>query len=322
MMKTLITGGAGFIGSHLVNYLVRQNEQVVVIDDMSGSNLGAQLETRDEFKKVQFIQGSILDKELISEVMKSVTKCFHLGAVLGVQKINENPLNALEVNVVGTEVVLNAASKNHVRVILASSSEVYGRNKKMPLSENSDRVLGTPEVARWTYSEAKALNEFLAFYLFKNQNLPVTIARFFNTVGPGQNEHYGTVMPKFVNAALSNSPIVIFGDGSQTRTFCSVDDVIEALVLLGSSDKTLGMAFNVGSNAEISILELAKKIIMLTRSESQIIFKKHEEIFGRNFEEPTRRVPDLTKISSTIGWQAKKNLDQIIEEVVNYSRHK
>lgn len=319
-MKTLITGGAGFIGSHLVNYLIKKNRQLVIIDDLSGANLKAKREIKQEFKQVKFIQGSILDKELINDVMKSVSKCFHLGAVLGVQNINDNPLKAFEVNYTGTEVVLNSAAKHNVRVILASSSEVYGKNKNMPLSENSDRVLGSPEITRWTYSEAKALNEFLAFHLSKHKNLQMTIVRFFNTVGPGQNEQYGMVMPKFIYAALSNSPLVVYGDGSQTRTFCSVSDVVEALNLIANNNNTLGEAFNVGSDSEITILKLAKKIIKATGSESEIIFRQHEEVFGKNFEEPSRRVPDLSKINSTIGWKAKKDLDQIIQDLIKYYR--
>jgi len=250
--------------------------------------------------------------------MQSVTKCYHLAASLGVERINNDPLNSLEVNIKGTEIVLNAASKFNVRSLLASSSEVYGRNPSMPLTEESDRVLGSPKVARWSYSEAKAIDEFYAFELNKKEAFKVTIARLFNTVGPGQSGTYGMVLPRFVKAALSDQPLLVYGDGNQSRSFCAVSDVVVALDELMGTSESIGQAYNIGSTNEISIKDLAAKVIELTNSKSQIVFKKHSDVFGDDFEEPARRVPDISKIFKTTGWQPKKSLDEIILEVAEY----
>jgi len=250
--------------------------------------------------------------------MQAVTKCYHLAAALGVERINNDSLQSLEVNIKGTENVLKAASKFKVRTLTASSSEVYGRNPKMPLTEDSDRVLGSPKIARWSYSEAKAIDEFYAFELYKKSSFEVTIARLFNTVGPGQSGNYGMVLPRFIKAALSNQALIVYGDGSQSRSFCAVSDVVEALDGLMNTSESIGQAYNIGSTNEISIKELAQKVIDITGSKSQIVFKKHSEIFGDNFEEPARRVPDISKISKVIGWQPKKSLDVIILEVAEY----
>jgi UDP-glucose 4-epimerase len=230
-------------------------------------------------------------------------------------KINKDPIASLEINLKGSEIVLNAAANAGVRTLLASSSEVYGKNPNMPLSEDSDRVLGSPEVARWSYSEAKAMDELYAFQLHKNKSLPVTIARFFNTVGPRQSGNYGMVLPRFVKAALSDQPLVVYGDGTQSRTFCSVTDAVEALILLMDNPKSIGHAFNIGSTNEITISELAQKVIELTNSSSEINYKKHIEVFGDNFEEPKRRVPDTSKIKNLIDWQPIKTLDEVILEI-------
>ena len=316
-MKTLITGGAGFIGSHLIKYLTSKSEQVLVLDDFSGSeelNLNRFLKS----DLVEVINGSILDKKLVEDLMRSVTKCYHLAASLGVERINNDPLKSLEVNIKGTEIVLNAASKFNVRTLLASSSEVYGRNPSMPLTEESDRVLGSPKVARWSYSEAKAIDEFYAFELNRKDAFKVTIARLFNTVGPGQSGTYGMVLPRFIKAALSDQPLLVYGDGNQSRSFCAVSDVVVALDDLMDTSESIGQAYNIGSTNEISIKDLAAKVIELTNSKSQIVFKKHSDVFGDNFEEPMRRVPDISKISKAIGWKPKKSLDEIILEVAEY----
>ena len=316
-MKTLITGGAGFIGSHLIEYLTSKNEQVLVLDDFSGSeelNLNRSLKS----DLVEVINGSILDQKLVEDLMQSVTKCYHLAASLGVERINNDPLKSLEVNIKGTEIVLNAASKFNVRSLLASSSEVYGRNPSMPLTEESDRVLGSPKIARWSYSEAKAIDEFYAFELNKKDAFKVTIARLFNTVGPRQSGTYGMVLPRFIKAAISNQPLLVYGDGSQSRSFCAVFDVVVALDDLMGTSESIGQAYNIGSTNEISIKDLAAKVIELTNSKSQIVFKKHSDVFGDDFEEPIRRVPDISKISKAIGWKPKKSLDEIILEVAEY----
>ena len=316
-MKSLITGGAGFIGSHLVDHLITKGDQVIVLDDLSESdnyNLIGQTSASD----VEIINGSILDQALVIKLLGGVTQCYHLAAALGVEKINKNPFKSLDVNLKGSEIVLKAAAHQGVRTLLASSSEVYGKNPIMPLNEESDRVLGSPQVARWSYSEAKAMDELYAFELHKTMLFPVTIARFFNTVGPRQSGAYGMVLPRFVQAAISNKPLIVYGDGTQSRTFCSVTDVVQALVLLMESNESIGQAFNIGSTNEISITELAQKVIKLTNSTSEIIYKKHSEVFGDHFEEPQRRVPDISKIKKIVGWQPQQSLDEVILEITNY----
>ena len=316
-MKTLITGGAGFIGSHLIEYLTSKSEQVLVLDDFSGSeelNLNRSLKS----DLVEVINGSILDQKLVEDLMQSVNKCYHLAASLGVERINNDPLKSLEVNIKGTEILLNAASNFNVRTLMASSSEVYGRNPSMPLTEESDRVLGSPKVARWSYSEAKAIDEFYAFELNKKAAFKVTIARLFNTVGPRQSGTYGMVLPKFIKAAISNQPLLVYGDGYQSRSFCAVFDVVMALDDLMGTSESIGQAYNIGSTHEISIKDLATKVIKLTNSKSQIVFKKHSDVFGDDFEEPTRRVPDISKIKKVVGWQPKQSLDEVILEIINY----
>ena len=318
-MKILISGGGGFIGSHLTDYLLSTGHEVLVLDDFSGASQ-INLNYAKESNKLSIIKGSILDQDLVNNLMADVSSCYHLAASLGVEKINSEPIKSLEANLKGSEIVLNSAANNGIRTLLASSSEVYGKNPVMPLSEDSDRVLGSPQVARWSYSEAKALDELYAFELYKNKSFPVNIARFFNTVGPRQSGSYGMVLPRFVKAALNNQPLLVYGDGTQSRTFCSVTDVVKALVLLMESEESIGETFNIGSTDEITINNLAKKVIKLTNSKSEIVYKKHSEVFGDNFEEPQRRVPDISKIKRVIGWQPQTSLDNIIIEIAEYIR--
>ena len=316
-MKILITGGAGFIGSHLTQYLLSQDQQVVILDDFSGAGEENLNQVKDS-NNLSIIKGSILNQELVTNLMKDVTHCYHLAAALGVEKINSDPITSFETNLKGSQIVLNASANVGVRTLLASSSEIYGKNPTMPLNEESDRVLGSPEIARWSYSEAKAMDELHAFELYKHKSFPVSIARFFNTVGPRQSGSYGMVLPKFVKAAISNQPLTVYGDGTQSRTFCSVTDVVDALVLLMDSKESIGQAFNIGSTNEITITELAQKVIKLTNSSSEIVYKKHFEVFGDHFEEPQRRVPDISKIKKIVGWQPKQSLDEVILEITNY----
>ena len=316
-MRILITGGAGFIGSHLTHYLLSQDKQVVVLDDFSGAG-EENLKQIKESNNLSIIKGSILNQELVTKLMKEVTHCYHLAAVLGVEKINNDPIISFETNLKGSQIILNTAALVGARTLLASSSEVYGKNSNVPLNEESDRVLGSPQVARWSYSEAKAMDELHAFELYKDKSFPVTIARFFNTAGPRQSGSYGMVLPRFVKAAISNQPLTVYGDGSQSRTFCSVRDVVGALVLLMDSKESIGKAFNIGSTNEITITELAQKVIKLTNSTSEIVYKKHAEVFGDNFEEPQRRVPDILKIKKIVGWQPKTSLDEVIVEIAEY----
>ena len=313
-MKTLITGGAGFIGSHLADLLTSNSNQIIVLDNNStGSN-----KNLISNPNLEYIEGSILDVELVDSVMSQVSVCYHLAAALGVKNIIDHPLESFETNIKGSEIVLNSAAKYKVRTLLTSSSEVYGKNPNQPLTEESDRLLGSPKVARWSYSEAKAIDEFYAFQLYKKQGLPVTIARLFNTVGTRQSGSYGMVLPRFVSAALSNQPIIVYGDGTQSRTFSAVSDVVKALSALVDSDSTIGEVFNVGGNQLITIKDLATKVIEKTNSSSEIIFKNYEEVYGDDFEEPKIRVPDISKINRVTGWVPKKGLDEIIIELVNY----
>ena len=316
-MKILITGGAGFIGSHLGDHLIIKGDQVIVLDDLSGSS-NDNFMGQNKSSNLKMVNGSILDQELVTKLMSGVAQCYHLAAALGVEKINNDSLKSFEVNLKGSEIVLKAAANQGVRTLLASSSEVYGKNPNMPLSEESDRVLGSPQIARWSYSEAKAMDELYAFELNKLNSFPVTIARFFNTVGPRQSGTYGMVLPRFVKAALNNQTLTVYGDGTQSRSFCSIKDAVIAIDLLMASDKSIAQAFNIGSTNEITITELAQKVIKLTNSTSEIIYKTHAEVFGDNFEEPQRRVPDISKIKKAVGWQPKQSLDEVIVEIAEY----
>ena len=315
-MKILITGGAGFIGSHLSELLISEGNQVIALDNQSTGSA----KNLNPSSNLEVIKGSILDSNLVDSLMSKVTVCFHLAAALGVKNIVEHPLESLETNIKGSEIVLNAATKYQVRTLLASSSEVYGKNPNQPLTEDSDRVLGSPKVARWSYSEAKAVDEFYAFQLNKQKKLPVTIARLFNTVGPRQSGSYGMVLPRFVSAAVSNQPLTVYGDGSQSRTFSAVSDVVAALNELLKSDSTIGEVFNVGGNQLITIKALAEKVIKLTNSNSKIEYKTYKEVYGADFEEPNSRVPDINKIKSAIGWSPKKGLDEIITELATHMK--
>jgi len=316
-MNILVTGGAGFIGSHLVESLLTEDNQVIVLDDLSSGNKG-NLTLKGDLSNLRIVEGSILDEKLVSSLLDSVDKCFHLAASLGVANIVNDPISALEVNITGSQIVLNEAAKRSIRTVMTSTSEIYGRNSQTPLDENSDRILGSPKISRWTYSEAKALDEFMAFHLNKSKNFPVTIARLFNTVGPRQVGKYGMVLPRFIESALRNEPLVVYGDGAQTRTFCSVEEVVDALSLLSEQDQTIGEVYNVGSSDEISIKDLAKKVTSITNSTSEIIYKSFSENFGEEFEEAQSRVPSITKIYSAIGWQSIKSIDEIINDVVAY----
>ena len=317
-MKVLVTGGMGFIGSYLVDNLVKNGDEVYVLDDFSGVEKNSI--PLNDVKKFNLTKGSILDEQLVTSLVGKVSTCYHLAASLGVGKINQDPFGAFEVNFKGSEIVLKAAAHFGVRTLVASSSEIYGKNSMVPLSEDSDRLLGQTNINRWSYSEAKALDELYAFELNRKVLFPVSIARFFNTVGPGQNGSYGMVLPRFVKAAISNQPLTVYGDGTQSRTFCSVADVVNALVLLMDSNEGIGQAFNIGSTNEITITELAQKVIKLTNSTSEIIYKKHSEVFGDHFEEPQRRVPDISKIKKVVGWQPKQSLDEIIIGIAEYLR--
>jgi UDP-glucose 4-epimerase len=320
-MKTVVTGGAGFIGSHLCERLLEMGHRVVVLDNLStGSvdNLG-KVRTNRNF---EFIEGSILDKSLVSKVMTDADQCFHLGAGLGVQRILERPYETLKTNLVGTENVVEVATDHRTKIFLASTSEVYGKTDKQPLTEDSDRVLGSPSILRWAYSEAKAIDETLLEMFRQSHGLRYVVGRFFNTVGPRQSGDYGMVLPRFVSAAISNEPIRIFGDGSQSRVFAHVWDAVDGVLKVFFDERAEGQAFNIGGEEEISIRELAERVISVTGSSSRIEYVSYEDAYPAGFEETMRRVPDTTKLRNLTGWKPKYNLDEIIKDIENYFRSK
>jgi UDP-glucose 4-epimerase len=314
-MKVLITGGAGFIGSHLCDLLIYERKQVTILDNLStGSN-----DNISHLKgKIQVFHGDIRDQKLVESLVKECDLILHMAAALGVDNILENPIESISTNFYGSEIVLNAATKFDKRIVIASTSEIYGKNTNQPLSEDDDRVVGSPQKLRWSYSDAKALEEATGHFLYLTKKLRLTTIRFFNTVGPRQTGKYGMVIPRFVKSALSNEPIRIFGDGSQSRVFCHVHDAIDAVTKLSMNDASIGEVFNIGGVEEITITDLAKKIVELTKSNSEIIYTSYEDAYSLGFEDMQRRVPNLNKIKSIINWVPKMNLDQIIQDVAKY----
>ena len=311
-MRVFITGGAGFIGSHLCDALVARGDEVSILDNLS---TGSKVNIAHLEGKIKVSQGDIRDEELVGALVAESELVLHMAAALGVDNILENPIESISTNFYGSEVVLNAAQKYDKRILIASTSEIYGKNTKQPLSEVDDRVIGTPQKLRWTYSDAKALEEATAHFLFLTKQLKVTTIRFFNTVGPRQSGKYGMVIPRFVKAAIEGKPLKIFGDGSQSRVFCHISDTVKAVLALAKNDKTIGEVFNIGGKGEISILELAQLIIKQTNSKSEITFTNYEDAYAAGFEEMARRVPDITKITNYIGWEPKLDLDVIIKDV-------
>ncbi len=313
-MRVFITGGAGFIGSHLCDALVARGDEVSILDNLS---TGSKVNIAHLEGKIKVSQGDIRDKDLVEALVAESELVLHMAAALGVDNILENPIESISTNFYGSEVVLNASLKYDKRILIASTSEIYGKNTKQPLSEIDDRVIGTPQKLRWTYSDAKALEEATAHFLFLTKQLKITTIRFFNTVGPRQTGKYGMVIPRFVKAALENQPLKIFGDGSQTRVFCHVSDSVKAILALSLNDKTVGEVFNLGGKGEISILELAKLIVKQTNSKSDISFTDYEDAYSVGFEDMARRVPDISKLTKFIGWEPKLGLSTIIEDVSN-----
>ncbi len=315
-MKFLITGGAGFIGSHLAESLISRGDQVVVFDNLS---TGSKDNLSGIFEKVKFEQGNILDKALIDKLVEESDYVVHLAAALGVFNIINRPLESLKTNIQGSEIVLESCDKYRKPVLIASTSEIYGKNDKVPLNEEDDRIIGHPLKSRWSYSEAKAVDESLAYFYFLENKLPIRIVRFFNTVGPRQVGNYGMVVPRFVNAALKNQSLSVYGSGDQIRCFCHVTDAVKALLLVMDSDKAVGQVFNVGNNSQISIIELAKKVIEVTGSKSRIEKISYEKAYPEGFEDMQRRVPDISKIKRILGWSPEINLDQIIRDIAAFN---
>ena len=315
-MKYLITGGAGFIGSHLAESLISRGDQVVVFDNLS---TGSTNNLAGISEKIKFEQGNILDKAVIDKLVAESDYVVHLAAALGVFNIVNKPLESLKTNLQGSEIVLEACNKYRKPVLIASTSEIYGKNDKVPLNEEDDRIIGHPLKSRWSYSEAKAVDESLAYFYYLENKLPIRIVRFFNTVGPRQVGHYGMVVPRFVSAALKNESLSVYGSGDQIRCFCHVADAVKGLLLVMDSDKAVGQVFNVGNNSQISIMELAKKVIEITGSKSSIEKIAYEKAYPEGFEDMQRRVPDISKIKQVLGWEPKINLDQIIKDIAAFN---
>ena len=318
-MRILVTGGAGFIGSHLCERLLKDGHEVTVIDDLStGSieNLSA-LYLSNNFR---FIQESILDLNKIEPLIANTDYIFHLAAAVGVFNIVKKPLQSLQTNIRGTENILDLANKKRIPVFISSSSEVYGKNISDSLSETDDRILGNPLTLRWSYSEAKAIDESLAFAHHVENQLEVRIVRFFNTVGPRQLGTYGMVMPRFIQAALRDEPITIYGTGNQTRCFVHVFDVVEAVVNVAFAPNTIAKVLNIGNDFEISMNDLAKKIIHETDSKSEIVYVPYSEAYGDSFEDMERRVPNIKLIKNLVGWQPRLDLSRMISDIATQSR--
>lgn len=318
-MKFLITGGAGFIGSHLTEKLIKRKDDVVILDNMS---TGMHRNLTNTQNYVNLVNGNVLDKRVVDELVNKCDYVIHLAAALGVFNIVNKPLESLRTNLQGTENLLESADKYSKPILIASTSEVYGKNDKVPLNEEDDRIIGHPLKSRWSYSEAKAVDESLAYFYYLEYKLPIRIVRFFNTVGPRQVGQYGMVVPRFVDAAIRNEPIQVFGSGDQIRCFCHVSDAIRALLLVIDSDQAIGQVFNVGNNQQISIMDLAKKVIEITGSKSEIKKIPYSEAYPAGFEDMQRRVPDISKIKNVLGWSPEIGLDQIIRDIADFHRIK
>ena len=315
-MKLLVTGGAGFIGSHLCERLLSDGHQVTALDSFSTGSI-SNLKSALVHKNFTFLEGSILDSSKLNELVAESDYVFHLAAAVGVFNIVHNPLESLLANIRGTENVLEAGHKAGVPVFLTSSSEVYGKNNSGSIRESDDRILGSPTILRWSYSEAKAIGESLCYAYFVEKNLETRIVRFFNTVGPRQLGNYGMVVPRFVSAALANEPISIYGTGLQTRCFAHVLDVIDAVVGLAFAPNAIGKVVNIGNSVEISINDLAEKIIRETNSRSEIIHVPYLEAYGNGFEDMDRRIPNIDLINELIGWKPKRDLSRIISDIAS-----
>ena len=320
-MKYLITGGAGFIGSNLsIKLLEEGDNSVIILDDISTGNL-KNLDSINGHERLEIHEDTIFNSELLESLISRSDMVFHMAAAVGVQYINDNPLHTLNTNVKGTELVLEMCAKYNCKVMIFSTSEVYGKSSNKFFSEEDDRIMGSTSIPRWGYATSKALDEFLAFAYYREKNLPVILVRLFNTVGANQSHRYGMVIPRFIEQALSNDKITVFGDGQQSRCFCNVKDVTRAIILLSNEQKAVGQLFNIGSTEEVSILELAQKIISMSNSQSEIEFIPHKDIFGDLFEDMHRRVPDIQKINKFVGFKPEIGIDQTLQELISLKKN-
>ncbi|MEK7996166.1 MAG: GDP-mannose 4,6-dehydratase [Planctomycetota bacterium] len=319
-MRALVTGGAGFIGSHLTERLLKDGHQVSIIDNLSTGRL-ENIETYRGHSNLELVVGDIRNAELVEPLVERSDAIFHLAAAVGVRLIAEDPVRTIETNIGGTEIVLNAAGRFGKKTLIASSSEVYGKSEAVPFREDDDIVLGSTRLSRWAYACSKAIDEFLGLAFYQQYGLDVIIGRFFNTIGPRQTGQYGMVVPRFVQSALNNEPVLIYGTGRQTRCFCYVADLIEAILGLMDCERAAGRVFNIGTSHEISIEGLADKIIEMTGSSSSKQFVPYEAAYGRPIEDMMRRVPSLERIKQTTGWQPRTSLDEALQAIAESLKH-
>jgi UDP-glucose 4-epimerase len=316
-LRVLITGGAGFIGSHLTDAYLERGDEVYIIDDLSTGSIG-NIQHVKNHPRFHYTIESVHNQPVTAELVDQCDVIFHLAAAVGVKLIVESPVRTIETNVRGTEVVLSLANKKKKKVLLASTSEVYGLSADVPFREDGNLVMGATTKGRWSYACSKAIDEFLALAYWREKKLPTIVVRLFNTVGPRQTGQYGMVIPTFVKQALAGRPITVYGDGKQSRCFGYVGDVVDALVKLMDKDDAVGQVFNIGSNTEISILELAERVKEITRSDSEIVFVPYDEAYEEGFEDMPRRVPNISKISDLVGFHPNMSLDGILQRVVDY----
>ncbi|HEU5181636.1 MAG TPA: GDP-mannose 4,6-dehydratase [Candidatus Polarisedimenticolia bacterium] len=318
-MRILITGGAGFVGSHLTEAYLQRGDEVWVMDDLSTGGI-QNVEHLRGTKGFHYLVDTVMNVPMLAECIDRCDVVIHLAAAVGVRLIVESPVNTIETNIKGTENVLTLAAKKKKKVFIASTSEVYGKSARVPFREDDDLVLGPTTKGRWSYACSKAIDEFLAIAYWKEKRLPVVIARLFNTVGPRQTGRYGMVIPSFVRQALSGEPITVFGDGSQSRSFTYVSDVVGAIVRLMDSDATVGQVYNIGNGKEISILDLARLVKEVANSSSEIVKIPYDEAYEEGFEDMPRRVPDISKLQKAIGYQPTLGIRAILEKVIEYER--
>jgi UDP-glucose 4-epimerase len=318
-VRYLITGGAGFIGSHVADALAARGDELLVLDDLS-TGRRENVEHLIEAGSVEFVEGSVLDEGLVEECVRSVDACLHLAAAVGVQLVVASPLDSLLRNVRGTETVLAAAARHRRRLLFTSSSEVYGKARREPLREDVDRLIGSPLKSRWGYASAKAVGEALAHAYYRERGAEIVIVRLFNTVGPRQRGAYGMVLPRFVGQALSGADLTVYGTGTQSRCFVHVADVVDAVLMLAESDLALGQAFNVGSPEETPIVELARRVIERTGTDSSIALVPYRDAYEPGFEEIGQRIPDTTAVRRLTGWEARRTTNDAIDDVIAFQR--